>query len=345
MPGTYLGFPFDEELFMLQWQNAVDPTRTALLSSGAIVQSSEIRNLIANGGNLYTIPFYNVLGGDEENYDGQTNSTPGTVSGGSQTGVVWGRMKSWKAQDFVFDFNSGADPMQQITSQVAKYWQKKSQATLIQILNGIFGITDDSTDAWDQWQTHTNNIATKAASVADTNTVGEATAGETAQMACGDNAGIFSLAIMHSKVATGLAKKQLLQFRKYTDPMGIERTLNIADWNGYTVLVDDGVPVKDSSSASGNKEYTTYMFGNGAILTAPAPVKNAAEVGRDRLTAGGFDYLVTRKRETYHPNGFSFVLPSSTVSPTNTQLGTAANWKLAGIDPKAISIARIISNG
>ena len=66
MPGTYLGFPFDEELFMLQWQNAVDPTRTALLSSGAIVQSSEIRNLIANGGNLYTIPFYNVLGGDEE---------------------------------------------------------------------------------------------------------------------------------------------------------------------------------------------------------------------------------------------------------------------------------------
>ena len=63
MPGTYLGFPFDEELFMLQWQNAVDPTRTALLSSGAIVQSSEIRNLIANGGNLYTVPFYNVLGG------------------------------------------------------------------------------------------------------------------------------------------------------------------------------------------------------------------------------------------------------------------------------------------
>ena len=344
MPGMFLGFPFDEELFLLNWQNAVDPTRAALIASGAIAQSSEIRNLIANGGNLYTIPFYNVLGGEEENYDGQTDSEPEATTGGAQTGVVWGRMKSWKAQDFVIDFNSGADPMQQITSQVAKYWQKKTQASLIQILNGIFGITDDESEHWDAWQMHTNNIAASGDTIAEGNKVGETTAGETAQMACGDNAGIFALAVMHSKVAMGLAAKQLLQFRKYTDPMGIERTLNIADWNGYTVLVDDGVPVT-ASSVAGEKNYTTYLFGNGSILTAPAPVKNPAEIGRDRLTAGGFDYLVTRKRETLHPNGFSFVLPTGVISPTNAQLGTAANWKLAGVDPKAIAISRIISNG
>ena len=301
MPGTFLGFPFDEELFLLNWRNAVDPTRAALIASGAIAQSSEIRNLIANGGNLYTIPFYNVLGGEEENYDGVTDSKPEATTGGAQTGVVWGRMKSWKAQDFVIDFNSGADPMQQITSQVAKYWQKKTQASLIQILNGIFGITEDETEHWDAWQ-------------------------------------------MHSKVAMGLAAKQLLQFRKYTDPAGIERTLNIADWNGYTVLVDDGVPVT-ASSVAGEKNYTTYLFGNGSILTAPATVKNPAEIGRESLAAGGYDYLVTRKRETLHPNGFSFVLPTGVISPTNAQLGTAKNWKLAGVDPKAIAISRIISNG
>ena len=343
MPGTFLGFPFDEELFSFQWQNAVDPTRAALIASGAIAQSSEIRNLIANGGNLYTIPFYNVLGGEEENYDGQTNSTPEATTGSAQTGVVWGRMKSWKAQDFVFDFNSGADPMQQITSQVAKYWQKKTQASLISILNGVFALPDDGTDHWDAWQMHTNDISATGGTVEEANMVAETTAGDTAQMACGDNAGIFSLAIMHSKVANTLAAKQLLQFRKYTDPMGIERTLNIADWNGYTVLVDDGVHVDGRGTA--NAKYHTYLFGNGSILTAPAPVKNPAEVGRDRLTAGGYDYLVTRKRETLHPNGFSFVLPTGVISPTNAQLGTAANWKLAGVDPKAIGMARIISNG
>ena len=343
MPGTFLGFPFDEELFLMQWQNAVDPVKAALVASGAITQSADIRNLISTGGNLYTIPFYNVLGGNEENYDGETNSVPEATSGGAQTGVVWGRMKSWKAQDFVFDFNSGADPMQQITSQVAKYWQKKSQASLLQILGGIFSIADDGTDHWDAWKLHTNDISAASGTVGEANKVAETTAGDTAQMACGDNAGIFSLAVMHSKVANGLAAKQLLQFRKYTDPMGIERTLNIADWNGYTVLVDDGVQVENAGTATA--KYHTYLFGNGAILTASAPVKNPAEIGRDRLNAGGYDYLVTRKRETYHPNGFTYALPTGVVSPTNAQLGTAANWKLAGVDPKAIAIAQIISNG
>lgn len=345
MPGAYLGFPFDAELFLLNWQNAVDPVKAALVASGAVAENSAIAGLIANGSNLYTVPFYNVLGGAEENYDGVANSTPAATTGGSQTGVVYGRMKSWKAQDFVVDFNSGADPMKQITSQVAKYWQKRAQETLIAILGGIFAITDDNTDAWDAWQLHTTNIALAASgSVGAGNVVGETTAGDTAQKACGDNAGIFSLAVMHSKVANTLAGKQLLQFRKYTDPMGIERTLNIADWNGYTVLVDDGVP-HAVNATSGAAEYTTYLFGNGAIQHASAPVKHPAEIGRDRLTAGGFDYLVTRKRETYHPNGFNFVLPTNTVSPTNVQLGTAANWKLCGVDPKAIPVARIISNG
>ena len=127
MPGTYLGFPFDEELFLLQWQNAVDPVKAALIASGAIRQSAEIRRLISTGGNLYTIPFYDVLGGDEENYDGQTDSTPGATSGGSQTGVVYGRMHAWKDQDFIRDFNSGANPMLQISSQVHSTITKQSQ--------------------------------------------------------------------------------------------------------------------------------------------------------------------------------------------------------------------------
>ena len=67
---------------------------------------------------------------------------------------------------------------------------------------------------------------------------------------------------------------------------------------------------------------------------------------RDALVNGGEDYLITRMRETLHPNGFSFVLPSSsyTHSPTDAQLAAAANWRLVG-DPKGIAMARIITNG
>ena len=112
MPGTFLGYPFDEEIFNLNWRAAQDPTRTAMIDSGAVQQNAEIARMIANGSNLYTIPFYNVLGGDDDNYDGNTDMTVSDPTGGSQTGVVYGRMHAWRDKDFIRDFNSGAKPMQ-----------------------------------------------------------------------------------------------------------------------------------------------------------------------------------------------------------------------------------------
>lgn len=345
MPGTFLNFPFDEELFLMQWKAAQDPVSLALLESGALVNDATITNLISNGSNLYTLPFYNVLGGTAENYDGQTDITETEHSGNSQSGVVYGRAHAWAARDFIRDFNSGADPMKSIVAQTSKFWAKEKQARLIKILTAIFGITNDSTDNWDAWQLHTLDIKTSSASVTDANKVDAASAADAMQQANGDNSGVYSMAVMHSKVAANLAKQQLLQFRKYTDPSGIERNINIADWNGLTVIVDDGVPVATSSSAGTEKEYSTYLFGTGALLGASAPVSVPIEIGRDQKKYGGYDFLINRLRETIHPNGFSWVKDMSSVSsPTDDDLGTAANWKLIA-DAKLIPVARIISNG
>lgn len=349
MAGMFLGFPFDEEIFLMNWMAAQDPTKTAMIESGAVVQDARIAGLIGNGSNTYTIPIDNVLGGSEDNYDGQTTITVSDPDAHSQTGVVYGRAHAWRDRDFIHDFNSGANPTVQIASQVAKFWQKKRQNRLIGILNGIYGISDDNTDLWDEWQKHTLNIAAASGSVGDANKVSEASAAECAQKAVGDNSGIFSMAIMHSKIALSLAKLQLLQFRKYTDAAGIERTVNIADYNGMTVIVDDGVPVTASTGVTGAYEYTTYLFGAGAIRTAGAPVKRPVETDRVSLTDGGYDVLINRFRETMHPSGFNYTLPtvsgSKVISPTDAQLSASANWSLAGCDPKTIAMARIISNG
>ena len=345
MPGTFLGYPFDEEIFLMNWKAAQDPVLTAIIDSGAVQRNSEIARMIANGSNLYTIPFYNVLGGDDDNYDGTTNMTVTDPTGGSQTGVVYGRMHAWRDKDFIRDFNSGANPMAQISSQVAKYWNKKRQARLVKILTGIFGITGNA-----GWAAHTTNIAFAGSTgnAGEANNVGESAAAEAIQKAVGDNAGIFSMAIMHSKVALNLAKQQLLQFRKYTDSAGIERTINIADWNGLTVIVDDGVPVATNAKDTAAKDYTTYLMGAGAIQFAEAPVDTPVETSRTVLEAGGYNLLATRLRETLHPNGFSYTLPQSSgknvSSPTDAQLGTTAQWSIVA-DPKQIAMARIISNG
>lgn len=344
MPGMFLNYPFDEEIFLMNWKAAVDPTLTAMIDSGAVQTNREIARMIANGSNTYTIPFYNVLTGEDDNYDGTTDMKVSEPDSGFQTGVVYGRMHAWKDRDFIHDFNSGANPMQQISSQVAKYWQKKRQNRLLGILDGIFTITDDESDEWDAWQLHTLNIATSAASVTEANKVGDASAADAMQKALGDNSGLFSMAIMHSAVANNLAKLNLLTYRKYTDAAGIERQVNIADWNGLTVIVDDGMPNKRSATATSDMEYTTYLLGTGAIQRADAPVSHPVETDREVKEHGGYNLLATRFRETLHPNGFSFVLPASCISPTDEQLKTAANWKLV-VDPKTIAMSRIISNG
>lgn len=342
---TYLNYPFDPELFLLNWQNEPDPTLTALYDSGAVQANATIQGLIANGGDFYTIPYYSVLTGTVLNYDGATDITAVSPTGKSQNGIVYGRAAAWAENQFVRDYNSGADPMRQITSQTAKFWAKERQKILLSILAGVFGVTGNA-----NWTKHTLDICTTggagSASVTDANKVGASTAAELIQQAVGDNSGIFSVAVMHSAVALNLAKIEQLTFRTQTDANGMQRQLRIADWNGLTVIVDDGVPVEESTDSTGAMEYTTYLLGTGAIQRADAPVTLPVETSRDAMTDGGTNYLITRIRETMHPNGFSFKKPGSgyTASPTDAQLSAAANWAIIA-DPKTIAMAKLVSNG
>jgi hypothetical protein len=344
---TYLNYPFDSELFLYQWGQEKDLVTNAMLQSGAVVSDAVIANLISNGSDIYTAPFYKNFTADPVNYDGATKIDTVETEGSSETGVVFGRAKGFKAKDFIADFNSGADPMSFIVSKVAKYWQDQKQKELLAILNAIFGITSTSEGYAKTWATeHVTSLALSAkATVEDANKLGDATVAEAAQKALGENAGEFSLAIMHSKVALNLATKDLLQYRKYTDPMGIERTLNIADINGFTVVIDDRVPASLNTTTEA-MEYTTFLLGTGCVRTADAPVDHPASVSRDEATDGGVETLWTRQRQTIHPNGFSFVKPSTgyTSSPTRVQLGATANWTLAR-NPKEIAMAKIVSNG
>lgn len=336
----YLGYPFDPEIFNHNWDNENDPTKTALLDSGAVVSDSNIASMISGGSDTYTIPFYKTISGDPANYDGATDIPSSEAGADAQSGIVFGRAKGFTARDFIKDFNSGADPMRQITSQIAKYWNKYRQGTLINILNAIFGITTAG------WASHTLNLASTKTTSDDTNKIGATSINDAIVGAVGDNANIFTLTVMHSTIAQRLQNLNLLEFRKYTDAQGIERTLNIADINGKTVLVDDGVPIGASATVAGASEYTTYVLGAGSVLTATAPVDTPSEVFRDPAKNGGQDTLYTRIRETIHPNGFKFTKPSSgyTASPTDAQLSNKSNWSLIA-NHKNIAIARLITNG
>jgi hypothetical protein len=330
-----LKFHYDEELFNNRWASEVDPTSLVLINSGAVVQDATIASMIAGGSNLYTVPFYKDITGDPQNYDGKTDIVSTDTEDGVQSGVVFGEAKGFKSTIFVNDF-TGADPMGNIVARITKYWAKVDQKKILSILKGIFGITGDA-----DWAKHTYNIAASEGAVADENRIGLTTLRDASVKALGENADNLSLAIMHSTVANRLENLQVLNFFKY-NVGGMELDVKVGRSGNLLVLISDQVPVADSS-VEGEKEYTTYIFGAGAILTADAPVAKPSDVFYDPHKNGGEEELITRRRKTYHPNGFSFSMTNMPISVTSTELEASDNWSRQMLADN-INIVRVVTN-
>lgn len=314
--------------------------QNALLNSGVLRTRADLKSLLVDqvGGNYINVPIVGRIGGDVQNYDGATDIVASGIGTFLQSMIVFGRAKAWQEKDFTQDI-TGKDFMEEIAAQVATYWDDVDEVDLISVLKGIFGVEDDGFST-----SHVLDI-TGAVQAAD-RVVGPATLNNAVQKAAGANKNAFSLAIMHSQVATNLENQQLLEFWKETDANGIQRQLNLASWNGRTVLIDD-----DLVDLSGSDPvYETYILGRGAIDFCDCGAKVPNETKRDELTYGGVDMLITRQRHLLAPVGFSYT-NTSKVSPMASDLATASNWALVqGTDgsyypTKAIAMAKIKSLG
>ena len=332
---------FNAEVFGKYLETVPRVKQNALLRAGILRPRNELRAMLTDqtGGNYISLPMTGRIGGTALNYDGATNITATALETFLQSMIVVGRAKAWEEKDFSFDI-TGHDFMADIAAQVANYWDDVDQATLLAILAGMFGVTTNSFAA-----NHTLDLTS-----ATKKTVDATSLNAVVQKAAGANKNIFTVAIMHSVVATNLENQQLLEYFKGTDANGMQRSTNMATWNGRTVLVDDDVPVDTTGT---NPVYTTYILGTGAFDYCDVGAKVPSEIYRDPTTVGGKDMLITRQRKLFAPKGFSFVQPSTAIiSPSDAQLATAARWSpvkdSAGTgyyDNKAMPFARILSEG
>lgn len=354
---------FNGEVFRQYMETIPNTKRNELIRSRAIRQRPDLVDSMSDqvGGNYITTPLLGLISGSTPtNYDGNTNIESNGTDTFVHSRVVVGRANAWTERDFSYDITGGEDFMENVARQISEYWDEIDQATLVHILNGVFNMTDEEGKKF--VDTHSYNVTDKVNTEGVAGCMDGTTLNTAMQRACGDNKSRFSLAIMHSVVATNLENLKLLVYLKYNDADGMERDLAIGTLNGRMVLVDDEMPVesKDFSEEQDESDmrnvYTTYVLGDGAIEFTDCGAKVPYEMDRDPKTNGGEDTLYSRQRKCFAPYGISFTMKSmASLSPTDEELEMGENWELVNtngeskakkyINAKSIPIARIVSLG
>ena len=359
---------FNEKAFGKYMSAIPNVKLNKLRESRAIVPDKRLRETFVTNsqtGTVYAVlPFFGLIGGDAQNYDGETNLTADRTDTFEQGVFVYGRMMGWTEADFSYDVTGGVDFMANVRSQINRYWNEVDQGTLLAILEGIFAMSATGTGAIKTANAgfvdkHTHDICDGATK--EDQCVGATSLNVAIKKACGDNKQKFSLVACHSTVATNLENLKLLAYLKYTDAEGIERDLGMGTWNGRLVIIDDSMPVEVVPAVPASEgvqaqdaytKYTTYVLGEGAIGFEPVGAKVPYEMVRDAKTKGGEDTLISRKRNAVSVAGISYLKAvQQTNSPTDAELKNGKNWSLVSngdnktINHKAVPIARIISRG
>ena len=248
---------FNGEVFQKYVDRIPNTKLNELVKSRAIRQRPDLAGAMRDqvGGNYITTPLKGLISGSTPvNYDGATNITSHGTKTFSHSRVVIGRANAWTEKDFSYDITGGEDFMENVAQQVASYWEEIDQATIVHILKGVFNMQD--TAGAEFVEKHTYNVTALQNSEGKTGLMDATTLNTGMQKACGDNKSKFSLAIMHSKVATDLENLKVLVYLKYNDGNGVERDLSIATLNGRIVLVDDSMPTENTEVTAGVYEIT-----------------------------------------------------------------------------------------
>lgn len=337
--GNFGGFVFDEEVFASMMQEE-DFWRNEIIASGIVQQDASIMDLIGTKGNVATIPIYKPLNIFESgmaalNNDGETNNTPVEISGDKQTCMLIQRMKAFMAKDFTKEL-TGADPLGLIKTKIAQYYKQVWENEMMNIANAVLGVSAMSD--------HVTDLSITSGTVSEKNEINETTMIDAEQAALGDMAGGLGLTIMHSKVFAKYKKLGLVEYGKYTIGNVLRQDIELPTINGKIPLVTDYYTV--DTKVSGFPVYKTYLFGEGAFLSAEKKnYENQYTTNYDPETSAGIDKFYTKQGKVLHPNGLSLAVDNiAKESPTAAELGASANWALK-FNHKNVKMGLIKSNG
>lgn len=290
-------------------------TKSNLIRSGIVQMDPRLDVLASAGGTLVNIPFFKELSGDDEVLTSGTGASDSDltvypVSTAREIAALLTRGKAWGAEDLAAAI-AGSDPLGAIADMAVQWWSYREQAALIKTIEGNIAANAacNSSDLIE-------DISSSDSSAASTSISANAIVDAAAKM--GDSSMELGGLVVHSKIHACMQKQNLITF----EPTSAQ-DLGFGTYLGKSLIVDDACPKSGTASTA---RYYSYLFKPGAFLRGEGSPPVPVETDRDSLA--GVDILIHRRHFILHPRGYRF--RSSSVAgdtPTNTELGTASNWK------------------
>jgi hypothetical protein len=351
------GYPTQLDYFL-----NVTTERLDLLESGAISLEPFFQKGFTGVGSSVELPFYNDLSYSAPLKPNEAAITP-FVSGGASA-LVPGKITtavqivprcygvySFSAMNFVQSRNVGHDdPLQVISSGLARLWNRHYMRVMLNILKGIFA----DNDAAPSGSEHVAGDMTFDASVVNGNTFTDGFSNFTSEnfnqaaSTMGERADDLRVLFVHSRVYTRLRNMNLVDsIPDANNPLGYRVTQMFQ--GNISVVVSDQLPV-----GAGNV-YTSYLLGNDSFAFLQGYMDEALDgssgqaVVKDETAGNGYgqSILLDRRKYFMHPRGFSYVpsIPSGgpAEGTSSTNWGHVDSFKRVVAERQQVKIARLIT--
>lgn len=291
--------------------------KNAFFRSGIVQANPQLAELLRMGGKTIVMPFVKPLSGDSEIPTEDGDLTINNISTSEDIARRQLRAKVF-GENQLASLLSGDNVMDRIADGIGDYWASEYTKILLATCKGVFA----------KCAGKVNDITGKTGNAALFNT---SDAIDT-KFLLGDAAENIGAVAVNSAVYAYMLKQD--QIETIPNSMG-NGTIKVYKPLMAEVIIDDAIPFDNTSKVA-----SMYMFGKGAFgFVEDLTGIIGSEIGREKLKGLGDNYLVTRKQYVLHPLGISWKEPStSPVSPSNTDLGTAARWEMVK-DAKNIYLA------
>ncbi len=316
--------------------------RNAFLASGVLVADAMFNALASGPGSIGDMPFFFGLdnpqadGTNEPNYSNDNpaqTSTPAKITGENMLYRKAFLHNSWSTMDLAREL-ALKDPLQAIVNRIGTYWAVNTQVRLIRSAMGVLA-DNEANDTGDMLYSIYSDIATPLAA----NKI-SSDAVIAAKATMGDHSEELTAIAMHSVIYAELQRQDLIVYLPTSTA-----SIKIPTYLGYTVVVDDGMPVV---AGTNSPAYTSILFSSAswALGTGSATVPSELERSASAGLGGGQDIIHSRGTNIIHPGGFAFISGSvAGQSPSFAELAAAANWNRVYANRKNIGMAFLRTNG